>query len=68
MTILIEWHTEGHILPAIYTLLSGDGARLGNELDFVSLNVNRPVHFYFTNESNTIIKTDTPILMLIVNY
>ena len=33
-------YTEGHILPAIYTLLRADGVGLSKELHFVSLNVN----------------------------
>ena len=57
-----------NVIPAIYTLLPGDKWRQFNYLEFVKIKVNGPVHFYFTDETNEILRDGTPILRLIVRY
>ena len=45
-------YLRDHTLPAIYTQLTRDGVRLGNGIEFVSLEVNGPVHFYIKYTQN----------------
>ena len=58
----------GHkYIPAIYTVIK-DGVCTSNQLEYIKLDINGPVHFYFTNQNNEIMEGDTPFMRLLIKY
>ena len=53
-------------IPAVYSMIRGGVKNIFSEV--ISLQINGPVEFYFTNEENDILNVDTPVVRVVVNF